>query len=1018
MRVPTKTAPEFATPPRAEVEVDVWALRKELEGRVEGEVRFGAGDRAIYSTGGSNYRQLPIGVVIPRTADDAVATVAVCRDFGAPVLPRGGGTSLAGQCCNVAVVLDFSKYMHRVLEIDPDRAVARVEPGAILDHLREAAEAHGLTYGPDPSTHDHCTLGGMIGNDSCGWHSVLSEFYGPGPLTAHHVVELDVLTYRGDRMRVGSVDGEELARITAAGGARGELYERLADLGARYESAIRERYPDLPRRVSGYNLDRLLPSGPLDVAAALTGTEGTCATVLEATVRLTPSPPVRAFLVVGFEDAAAAGDAVPLVREHRPVGLEGIDDVLVQDMTAVGLHSEDASLLPDGRGWLLVEFGGETKDDADGRAHDLMDALKNADGVRPTATRLYDDPEREQHITEVREAGLGATAFIPGKPDAYEGWEDSAVPPEHVGDYIRDLRKLGAKYGYESALYGHYGQGCIHARWNFDLQNREGIRTFRAFLDEAADLVLSYGGSLSGEHGDGQSRAELLPKMFGPELVGAFREFKSIWDPDWKMNPGKVVDPYPITENLRLGEDYAPPVVRTHFAYPEDGGSFTHATVRCVGIGKCRRTGGGVMCPSFMATREEKHTTRGRARILFEMLRGSELDLWRSDEVFDALDLCLACKGCTNDCPVGVDLPTLKSEFLSHYYEHRLRPRHAYAFGLIDEASRLASRAPGVVNAIGHAPGLSRLVKLAAGMAPARELPVFAPRTLRHWFFSRPERNGGGRRAVLWPDTFNNFFHVEVGVAAVETLEDAGYHVVMPRGHLCCGRPLYDYGFLGLARRYLERILDELREDIRAGTPVVGLEPSCVAVFKDELTKLMPGDEDAKRLAKATHHFAELLAGDGYQPPTLAGRRVLAWGHCHHKATGGMDPEHELLQAMGVELQPVEGGCCGLAGSFGFETEHYDLSMACGEQALLPAVRGASAETFVVADGFSCKTQIEHATGRRALHVAELLRLAQRGSPSEKPAPSTGQRVGRGAAAAVSGLVVAAGGLALARAVR
>ncbi len=1016
MKVPAKTAPEFATPPRGEVEVDVRALRHELERRVEGEVRFSAGDRAIYSTAGSNYRQLPIGAVIPRTADDVVATVAVCRDFDAPILPRGGGTSLAGQCCNVAVVLDFSKYMHRVLDIDADRRLARVQPGAILDHLRGAAEAHGLTYGPDPSTHDHCTFGGMIGNNSCGWHSMLSEFYGPGPLTADHVVELDVLTYRGNRMRVGRVDAGELERVTSAGGARSEIYARLADLGARYEAEIRERYPDLPRRVSGYNLDRLLPSGPLDVAATLTGTEGTCVTVLEATVRLTPSPPVRSLLVIGFEDAGAAGDAVPLVREHRPVGLEGMDDVLIQDMTLVGLHVHDLSLLPEGGGWLVVEFGGETKDEADGKAHDLMGALKASDTAKPTDMRLYDDPEREQHISEVREAGLGATAFIPGKPDTYEGWEDSAVPPEHVGDYIRDLRKLAGKYGYESALYGHYGQGCIHARWNFDLRSREGIRTFRSFLDEAADLVLSYGGSISGEHGDGQSKADLLPKMFGPDLIEAFREFKSIWDPDWKMNPGKVVDPYPITENLRLGENYAPPVVDTHFAYPEDKGSFAHATVRCVGIGKCRQTGGGgVMCPSFMATREEKHTTRGRARILFEMLRGSELELWRSDEVFDALDLCLACKGCTNDCPVSVDMPTLKAEFLSHYYERRLRPRHAYAFGLIDQAARLASLAPAAVNAVGHAPGLSRLVKLAAGMAQPREMPAFAPRTLRHWFSSRPGRNGGGRRVILWPDTFNNYFHVDVGVAAVEALEDAGYHVVMPEQHLCCGRPLYDYGFLGLARRYLERVVDELRDDIRAGTPVVGIEPSCVAVFKDELTKLMPEDEDAKRLAEVTHHFAELLTEDGYEPPTLIGRRVLAWGHCHHKATGGMDPEHKLLSAMGVELEPVEGGCCGLAGSFGFEAGHYDISMLCGEQALLPTVRGASRDTLVVADGFSCKTQIEHATGRRALHVAELLRLAQRGSLAEKPTPSAGQHAARGAAAAIGPLATAAGAVALAR---
>ncbi len=979
----------------AKTRVDARRLARDLAGVVEGEVRFSPGSRALYATGGSNYRLLPIGVVIPRTLDDVVATVEVCRAHEAPIFSRGGGTSLAGQISNTAVVIDFSKYLNRVLEIDAERRVARVEPGVVLDHLRNQAEAaHRLTYGPDPSTHSHCTLGGMIGNNSCGVHSVQTEFHGAGPLTADQVVELEVLTYRGDRFRVGR--GEE--------GLPPELARRLHELADRYGDRVRERYPDIPRRVSGYNLDRLLPERGFDVAAALVGTESTCVTILDATVELVHSPPYRTLLVLGYEDPPTAGDHVPDVREHQPLGLEGIDDTLIEDMTLTGLHDEDLSLLPEGRGYLLVEFGGETKEEADGKAHDLMRAAKKHRGLK--GMKLYDDPKSEEHVWLVREAGLGATAFVPGKPDTYEGWEDSAVPPERVGDYLRELAKLASRFGYESALYGHYGQGCIHARWNWDLVTRDGIRTFRRFLEEASDLVLGMGGSLSGEHGDGQSRAELLPKMFGEDLVEGFREFKAIWDPDWKMNPGKVVDPDPITSNFRLGTSFAPPKVETHFAFPRDGGSFAHATTRCVGIGNCRRTEpeGGVMCPSYMVTREEMHSTRGRARILWEMLNGDELELWRDEEVFEALDLCLACKGCTNDCPVNVDLPTLKAEFLSRYWAGRLRPRHAYVFGLIDQGARIGSRMPGLTNLASRTPVFKRV----AGIASEREIPAFAARSLRDWFHAREPREGSARTVVLWPDTFNTYFHTETGMAAVEALEAAGYRVTMPRRHVCCGRPLYDYGFLGLARRYLLRVIDELRDELRAGAPVVGIEPSCLAVFKDELPKLLPDDEDGRRLTAQAVHFGEFLEREGIDLPPLP-RRALLHGHCHHKATGGIGPEQRVLEGMGLEVEQVDSGCCGMAGSWGYEPSHYEVSQACGERALFPAVRAAGEDALLVADGFSCKTQIEQATGRKAMHVAQVLKLARGGDPFEQPprAPSNRLLLGVGLAAAAAAGAVA-----------
>jgi FAD/FMN-containing dehydrogenase/Fe-S oxidoreductase len=962
-----------ARPVTARAAVDARALASALRDTVGGEVRFGAGDRALYAATGANYRHVPIGVVIPRTTDDVVATVALCREHGAPIVPRGGGTALAGQTTNVAVVIDCSKYLNQVLEIDPERRLARVQPGVVLDHLRAEAEKHRLTFGPDPSTHAYCTLGGMIGANSCGVHSVQSAFYGPGPRTSDNVHELSVVTYRGRQLQLGP-GGEGLPDDLAA---------ELRALTDRYGDLVRERYPDIPRRVSGYNLDDLLPEKGFHVARALAGTEGTCVTLLEATVHLIDSPPHRTLVVAGYEDAAVAADHVPDVLQHRPLGLEGVDEILIGDMTVLGQHRHDLSLLPDGRGWLLIETGGETPEEADERGREIMGTLERAGGGL-RGLKLYDDRRSEQHVWDVREAGLGATAFVPGKPDTYEGWEDSAVPPERLGEYLRELRRLTDRYGYESALYGHYGQGCVHARWNFDLVTKEGIATWRRFMDDAADLVLSLGGSLSGEHGDGQSRAELLPKMFGDELVEAFREFKAIWDPDWKMNPGKVVDPRPLTSDLRLGPDFHPPDVSTHFAFPADGGSFAHATTRCVGVGKCRRTDGGVMCPSYMVTREEKHSTRGRARLLWEMLNGDELPLWDSPDVLEALDLCLSCKGCTNDCPVNVDMPTLKAEYLSHHYARRIRPRQAYAFGLIDRWARIASRAPRLANAVTQAPGLSTLAKAAAGVSMARRLPPFSTTTLQQWAANR--RPAGTQRVLLWPDTFTNFFEPENGVAAIETLEAAGFAVVVPQCRLCCGRPLYDYGFLTTARRYLEHTIESLRDEIRAGTPLVGLEPSCVAVFRDELRKMLPHDEDAKRLADQTFHLAEFLAAqDGYEPPRLE-RDVVLQGHCHAAATGGVEPEHELLRRMGAHLSVPDSGCCGMAGAWGYEGAHYDVSRACGERGILPAVRAAPADAVIVADGFSCRHQIEQGdTGRRAVHFAQVLKLAREHGPGGPP---------------------------------
>ncbi len=954
--------------------VDTSALAEALRTQLRGEVRFDRGSRALYATDGSNYRQVPIGVALPRDADDVLATVALCREFGAPLLCRGGGTSLAGQCCNVAVVLDFSKYMARILEIDPARRIARVEPGVVLDNLRSAAEKHHLTFAPDPATHNRCTLGGMIGNNSCGVHSVM------GGKTDDNIEELEILTYDGTRMKVGATPKADLERICASGGRRGEIYSKLRLIASSYGDLVRQRFPDIPRRVSGYNLNYLLPENCFHVARALVGSEGTCVTILEATCRLVESPPERVLLVVAYPDIYQCADHIPEIMTHKPIGLEGFDDLLVGYTRAKGINSEGLALLPEGGGWLMVEFGADTAIEAESQVRGLMQTLGRV--TNPPNLALFTDQQQIKRVWEVRESALGVTSHVPGEPFNWEGWEDAAVAPEKLGGYIRDLRCMFAAYGYKGSLYGHLGHGCVHTRINFDLQSKEGIAKFRKFMEEAADLVVGYGGSISGEHGDGQSRAELLPKMFGPELVQAFREFKAAWDPEWKMNPGKLIEPYRLDENLRLGAAYAPWEPKTNFRFAADHGSLAEATLRCVGVGKCRREEGGLMCPSYRVTREEEQSTRGRAHLLWEMTQGEVIrDGWRSEEVKKSLDLCLACKGCKSDCPVGVDVATYKSEFLSHYYEGRIRPRSAYAFGNIDLWARVASHAPGLVNLTTQLPFLRDIAKLLAGIPRQRSIPAFAPESFKSWFHGQrrgePKSNASAQAVLLWPDTFNNYFRPDTAKAAVSVLEAAGFRVVVPRADLCCGRPLYDHGMLDRAQALLLRILDELSPEIEAGIPIVGLEPSCVAVFRDELVNLFPHDERAQALSRQTFLLSEFLENHAQDfPLPHFNRKALLHGHCHHKSIMKMTAEEAVLRRLGIDFQSPAPGCCGMAGSFGFEAEKYDISVAIGELELLPAVRKAPPDWLIVADGFSCREQIAQGTNRHALHLAEILQMA------------------------------------------
>ena len=987
----------IASPARSE-QLDASALEAALRRHLRGEIRFDSGSRALYATDGSNYRQVPIGVVIPRDKEDAIATVALCREHNAPVLVRGGGTSLAGQCCNAAVILDFSKYMASVLEIDPVRRIARVEPGVVLDQLRAEAEKHHLTFAPDPATHDRCTLGGMIGNNSCGVHSIMAG------KTDENIESLEILTNRGDRMEVGATTPAHFDRIRHQGGRRAEIYSALRSLADRHGEQVRLQFPNIPRRVSGYNLNYLLPENGFHVARSLVGSEGTCVTVLEATCRLVESPQARVLLVIGWPDIYICADHVPQIMQHVPIGLEGLDDIMVDASRRQGVNLEGLALLPEGGGWLMVEFGADTIAEAESQARRLMAELDRS-SILPNF-RLFPDPREARRIWEVRESSLGVTSHVPGQPPRWEGFEDSAVAPEKLGAYLRDLRRLMQDFHYGGSFYGHFGHACVHTRMDYDLESTAGVAKFRQFMEAAADLVVRYGGSLSGEHGDGQARAELLPKMFGPELMQAFREFKSIWDPDWKMNPGKLIEPYRLDENLRLGASYAPWQPETHFKFPDDHGSLASATLRCVGVGKCRRDAGGVMCPSYRVTRDEEHSTRGRAHLLWEMTKRDVIrDGWQNEAVKESLDLCLACKGCKSDCPVGVDVATYKSEFLSHYYETNSRPLNDKVLANFDLWVRAASHMPGLVNLTTQLPGLRDLAKLAAGIPAQRRIPAFAPQTFKQWWQLQNSRIDGrlGRApaqspagsVLLWADTFNNHFLPSTAKAAVEVLEAAGFEVTVPRAHLCCGRPLYDVGMLDRAQRLLLQIMDELEPEIEMKTPIVVLEPSCASVFRDELTNLFPNDERANALSRQVFLLSEFLEQNAIncRLPELP-RHALVHGHCHHKAIMKMGAEESVLGRMGIRFTAPAPGCCGMAGAFGFEKEKYDVSKAIGELELLPAVRQAPTDWLIVADGFSCREQIAQETDRHALHLAEIVQMALReaaetpeGFPLFDPAP-------------------------------
>ncbi|MGW3949577.1 FAD-linked oxidase C-terminal domain-containing protein [Streptomyces sp. NPDC004752] len=976
-------------------------LAAELRGAVRGEVAFDITSRALTTMDASNYRRVPLGVVAPRDADDVAAVLDVCRARGVPVVARGGGTSIAGQATGTGVVLDFTRHMNRVLEIDPGARTAVVQPGLVLDRLQEATAPHGLRFGPDPATHGRCTLGGMIGNNSCGAHSVA---WGT---TADNVRELDVVTARGDRLRPGP---------DWAGAPTG-----LRALVAGELALLRTGFPELPRRISGYALDALLPERGADVARSFCGSEGTLGVLTQAVVRLVEDPRARALAVLGYPDESAAADAAAGLLPYRPLTVEGMAADLVPS----------AAGLPRGGAWLFVETGGESAAQARARAEEIVRAADVVDALVVT------DPGGRRTLWRIREDASGTATRIAGAgAEAWPGWEDCAVPPARLGAYLRDFRALLAAHGLRGTPYGHFGDGCIHVRIDFDLLTEAGIGRFRRFSEEIADLVVAHGGSLSGEHGDGQARAELLPKMYGPRLVDLFEQVKAIWDPDGLLNPGILVRPAPLDANLRFAVLPREPVP-VAFGYPGDGGDFSAAVRRCVGVAKCRTTtaaGSSVMCPSFRVTGEEAHSTRGRARLLHEMLAGELVtDGWRSTEVRDALDLCLSCKGCRSDCPVEVDMATYKAEFLHHHYAGRRRPVAHYTMGRLPVWLRWVARTrtASAVNALTAVPPLARLAKRAAGIAPERDLPRLAEEPFGRWWRRHAQTlaDGGVERAaaeggaeqtpadggaeqapatdggdlvVLWPDTFTEHFSPSVGRAAVRVLEAAGLRVALPptlhlaappvgggrsatlnplailrgRGRVCCGLTYVSTGQLDRARSVLRRTLDLMEPVLRAAVPVVVLEPSCAAALRTDLPELLHDDPRAARLASAVVTFAEAL--ERYAPdwtPPAVDRPVAGQTHCHQHAVLGDAAERRLREAAGL-TGDLSGGCCGLAGNFGFEKGHYQVSVDCAEEQLLPSVRKAAEGTVILADGFSCRTQLEQLGEVRGRHLAEVLAAA------------------------------------------
>ncbi len=954
-------------------------LYNALNAAVSGECNFSAAAVAMYSSDASNYRQIPLGVIYPETTDDIEKAMAICRTHGVAILMRGGGTSQNGQAVNEVVVLDCSQHLSQVISIDVDSRSALVQPGIVCDSLKQQAEQHGLTWGPDPATHSRCTLGGMIGNNSCGPHSMLAG------KTVENVLELEVLTHDGARFWTGPTSEAELAQIIAKGDRQAEIYHELKSIRDQYADLIRQRYPTIKRRVSGYNLDQLLPENGFNVARALVGSEGTCVSILQARLNLIENPKYKQLVVLGFDDIFTAGDSVPEIMPFAPIAMEGLDWTIIGGLNDRNLKQAEVALLPEGRAWLLVELASNTFDDLKIQHSRFTDAMQRSSMVRSVLS--VNDEKTVKDIWSIREQGASATsmALHPDDPDPIVGWEDTAVDPMQLGDYLREFSQLVDRYGYTTSLYGHFGDGCIHARITFDTRSENGVEQWRQFSVDIANLVVRYGGSLSGEHGDGQAKAEFLPIMFGPDLINAFERFKNAWDPQTCMNPRKLVQPYRMDENLRYGPDYQLPVVETTLQFIEDKGGFGRTTERCIGMGKCRAAS-GAMCPSYQATGEERYSTRGRARLLHELVRGEVIsDGWANPDIAESLEHCLSCKACKSECPTQVDIASYKAEFMAKHYSAVKRPLQHYMLGYIGTLLPFMARLPGFTNTLLSGIG-GTLLQRGLGLSNGKSLPSLAPQPFNQWARQHADHQDEhfywfGQSAappcVLWSDSTNSAYRPHLLASAINVLQKSGKRVAVAKQHFCCGRPLYEYGFLQRAQTQLAKILDGFQSTLPAGASVIVLEPSCLSVFKEELLRLYPEDKRASNLSQRCKTLTEVLNESGIQL-----NRTLANGimhlHCHHNSTDKSSHEREIMHRCFDTLLEPEDGCCGMAGTYGLKTKTRAIGQWLFNRRLQPAISNAAANTYVVTNGYSCAEQFSdtaYANNTRVLHPVEVIEM-------------------------------------------